>query len=209
MNPLNEGLGGKSTSIRGRKSVKVFSVMGAIRSRSPAEREGITRFTRSCSNDFLSSFRMLPEKSTKIMRSIPGGVVVSEEAGYPVAGSAPPRMTKRIQAVMRRGIDGSPSMRTTIGIAHGHFPPPFQIRILGTFSKRWRSQQLTEPRVGLPVQGDALAGEGSDFFDVPLGPLQFPVHLGADPVEFVSNGVTLPVLKDEGGVGRIEPLIRV
>src|SRR5437773_11389785 len=91
MNPLNEGLGVKSTSMRGRKSVKVFSVMGAIRSRSPAEREGITRFTRSCSNDFLSSFRMLPEKSTKIMRSIPGGVVVSEEAGYPVAGRSEER----------------------------------------------------------------------------------------------------------------------
>src|SRR3989442_13590798 len=101
-------------------------------------------------------------------------------------------MTKRIQAVMRRGIDGSPSIGNTIGISDGPFPPPFQLRILGTFSKRWRSQQLTEPRVGLPVQGDALAGEGSDFFDVALGPLDFPVHLGADPVECVSNGVSLP-----------------
>src|SRR5437867_12071004 len=119
MNPLNEGLGGKSTSMRGRKSVKVFSVMGAIRSRSPAEREGITRFTRSCSNDILSSFRMLPEKSTKIMRTITAGVVVSEEAGYPVEGSAPPRLTERIKAVMRQGIDGSPSISKTSANAHG------------------------------------------------------------------------------------------
>src|SRR5947208_6982685 len=154
--PLNLGLAGRLASTRGRKSVRVLSLMGAIRNRSPGTRDGRISFSISIRNDARSSFVMLCEKSTKTTTAVPSWVAAGVEGAHPVVRISACVIRAPTQGVSRLRARDLPIMRSPVLAVDGDLRPPVHFGELRRPSKGVRRQQFAKANVGLPVQRHPL-----------------------------------------------------
>src|SRR5207244_3329788 len=180
-NPLKWGLAGRLVSTRGRKSVRVLSWIGAIRSRSPAESEGRISASISRRNDARSSPVTLAEKSMKMTTAVPLWLAAGAERPQPVIRTSACVVRTRAQAVSRCRTRDSTTIRCPVLAVHGGLRPPVELGQLRTPPEGGWRQQSADADVGLPVHRDALAGRRPDLFDMALGCLDLSLDPRADP----------------------------
>src|SRR5213596_920313 len=150
---------------------------------------------------------MLPEKSMKTTTAVACRTAAGTDGVQPVVRSRTGVVRARSQSISPRR-DSTTILRLVLAV-HRDLRPQLQCRELGILPEGERWQESTETNVGLPVQGDPLAGQLPDLVDLALGRSDLPVDAVAEPEELLANAVPLPVERFERLLELVKPFVRI